>query len=154
MWSLVSIRWQASLAILQQIWDVDQGSHCTDGLYYMRQESTRLVWCRIFNTMSDTEYPIQSATIFSAMWIITVNRCLRFPKSPISHKQNITIRALFKLWLCKVSLKREREIKFIGLFGDRGHQGTYSPYKLCNHNLYIGIIIFPHIDNPQSTGCN
>ena len=43
---------------------------------------------------------------------------------------------------------REREIKFIGLFGDRGHQGPYSPYKQCNHNLYIGIIIFRHIDNP------
>ena len=41
----------------------------------------------------------------------------------------------------------KREIKFIGLFGDRGHRGPYSPYKLCNHNLYIGMIIFPHIDN-------
>ena len=48
----------------------------------------------------------------------------------------------------------KREIKFISLFGDRGHRGPYSPYKLCNHNLYIGIIIFPHIDNPQSTGYN
>ena len=47
--------------------------------------------------------------------------------------------------------KREREIKFIGLLRGRGHQG---PYKSCNHNLYIGIIIFPHIDNPQSTGYN
>ena len=49
---------------------------------------------------------------------------------------------------------REREIKFIGLFEDREHRGQYSPYKLFNHNLYIGIIIFPHIDNPQSTGYN
>ena len=48
----------------------------------------------------------------------------------------------------------EREIKFISLFGDRGHRGPYSQYKPCNHNLYIGIIIFPHIDNPQSTGYN
>ena len=47
--------------------------------------------------------------------------------------------------------KEEREIKFISLFGDRGHWGPYSPYKLCNHNLYIGIIIFPHIDNPQAS---
>ena len=46
----------------------------------------------------------------------------------------------------------EREIKFIGLFEDRGHRAPYSPYKPFNHNLYIGIIIFPHIDNPQSTG--
>ena len=50
--------------------------------------------------------------------------------------------------------KREREIKFIGLFEDRGHRGPYSPYKPFNHNLYIGIIIFLHIDNPQSTGYN
>ena len=40
----------------------------------------------------------------------------------------------------KCSREREREIKFIGLFGDRGHRGPYSPYKPCNHNLYIGII--------------
>ena len=50
--------------------------------------------------------------------------------------------------------EREREIKFIGLFENRGHRGPYSPYKPFNHNLYIGIIIFPHIDNPQSTGYN
>ena len=49
--------------------------------------------------------------------------------------------------------ERERD-EFIGLFEDRGHRGPYRPYKLFNHNLYIGIIIFPHIDNPQSTGCN
>ena len=54
-------------------------------------------------------------------------------------------------WLVR---EREREIKFIGLFGNRGHRGAYSPYKPLNHNLYIGIIIFPHIDNPQSTGYN
>ena len=54
----------------------------------------------------------------------------------------------------KENIKRDIEIKFIGLFGDRGHQGPYSPYMPCNHNLYIGIIIFPHIDNPQSTGYN
>ena len=27
-----------------------------------------------------------------------------------------------------------------------------SPHKPCNHSLYIGIIIFPHMDNTQSTG--
>ena len=61
--------------------------------------------------------------------------------------------------LSKIALKfvpngpeREREIKFIGLFENRGHRGPYSPYKPFNHDLYIGIIIFPHIDNPQYTG--
>ena len=32
--------------------------------------------------------------------------------------------------------------------------GLCAPYKLCNHNLYIGITIFPHIDNTQSKGYN
>ena len=53
-----------------------------------------------------------------------------------------------------IYLAREREIKFICLFENRGHRGPYSPYKPFNHNLYIGIIIFPHIDNPQATGYN
>ena len=51
-----------------------------------------------------------------------------------------------------VQRERGREIKFIGLFENRGHRGPYSSYKPFNHNLYIGIIIFPHIDNPQYTG--
>ena len=42
---------------------------------------------------------------------------------------------------------REWVIKFNSLSGDSGHRGPYSPYKPCNHSLYIGIIIFPHIDN-------
>ena len=45
-------------------------------------------------------------------------------------------------------------IKFNGLSGDSGHRGPYSPYKPYNHSLYIGIIIFPHIDNTQSTDHN
>ena len=45
-------------------------------------------------------------------------------------------------------------IKFNSLSGDSGQRSPYSTYKLCNHNLYIGMIIFPHIDNPQSTGHN
>ena len=55
-------------------------------------------------------------------------------------------------WTGYITSMREREIKFIGLFENRGHRGPYSPYKPFNHNLYIGIIIFPHIDNPQYTG--
>ena len=43
-------------------------------------------------------------------------------------------------------------IKFNGLSEDSRQRGQYNPYKLCNHSLYIGIIIFPHIDNPESTG--
>ena len=40
-------------------------------------------------------------------------------------------------------------IKFKGLSVDNEQRG---PYKPCNCSLYIGIIIFPHIDNTQSTG--
>ena len=59
----------------------------------------------------------------------------------------------YTIWR-SIRIERERDIKFIGLFEDRGHRGPYSPYKPFNHNLYIGIIIFPHIDNPRSTGYN
>ena len=45
-------------------------------------------------------------------------------------------------------------IKFNGLSGDSGQRCPYSPCKPCNHSLYIGIIIFPHIDNTQSRGHN
>ena len=41
-------------------------------------------------------------------------------------------------------------IKFNGLSGDNRQLGPYSPYKPSNYSLYIGIFIFPHIDNPQS----
>ena len=54
----------------------------------------------------------------------------------------------------EITWEREREIKFISIFQNRGHRGPRSPYKPFNHNLYIGIIIFPHIDNPQYTGYN
>ena len=43
-------------------------------------------------------------------------------------------------------------IKFNSLSRVSGQRGPYSPYKLCNHGLCIGIIIFPHVDNTQSTG--
>ena len=42
-------------------------------------------------------------------------------------------------------------IKLNGLSGDSWHRGPYSPYEACNHIQYIGMIIFRHIDNPQST---
>ena len=45
-------------------------------------------------------------------------------------------------------------LSLTAFWGDSGHQGPYSPYKPCNHSLYIGIIIFPHIDNAQSAGHN
>ena len=41
-------------------------------------------------------------------------------------------------------------IKFNSLSGDSRKRGPYSPYRPCNHSLYIGIIIFTHIENPQS----
>ena len=43
-----------------------------------------------------------------------------------------------------VNLSSDWVIKFNSLSRDSGRQGPYSPYEPCNHNLYIGIIIFPH----------
>ena len=40
------------------------------------------------------------------------------------------------------------------IFISYGQWGPCIPYKPRNHNLYIGIIIFLHIDNPQPTGYN
>ena len=55
-------------------------------------------------------------------------------------------------WLCgrraNVKPKREWVIKFLG------HQVPCSPYKSCNHVIYIGIITFPHKDGAQFTGQN
>ena len=50
--------------------------------------------------------------------------------------------------------RSERERLSLSTFLGTEDIGPYSPYKLCNHNLHIGIIIFPHIDNTQSTGYN
>ena len=50
--------------------------------------------------------------------------------------------------------KGEWMIKFNGLSEDSRQRGPYGPYKPSNHSLYIRIIIFPHIDNMQSTGHN
>ena len=45
-------------------------------------------------------------------------------------------------------------IKFNTFLGDNGHRGPCSPYKQCNHSLYIRMILFPDIDNTQSAGHN
>ena len=79
-------------------------------------------------------------------WVFTVDRKLCINVAPSSAHQ------LTMPTMSTEVREREREIKFIGLFENRGHRGPYSPYKPFNHNLYIGIIIFPHIDNPQYTG--
>ena len=39
------------------------------------------------------------------------------------------------------------EWSILTAFLDSIPQGPCNPYKLCNPHLYIGIIIFPHIDN-------
>ena len=57
----------------------------------------------------------------------------------------------FFMWWSVTCLVPERDRERLSLLA---FSGTYSPYKPCNHNQYIGIIIFPHIDNPQSTGYN
>ena len=41
--------------------------------------------------------------------------------------------------------------KWLSLMAFLGRRGPCSP---CNRNIHIGIIIFPHIDDTQSTGYN
>ena len=57
---------------------------------------------------------------------------------------------MYNLIVIGVLETSEWVIKFNSLLGTAD---PCSPYKLCNYNLYIGIIIFPHIVNTQSTGC-
>ena len=51
-------------------------------------------------------------------------------------------------WLSKVIIS-EWVINLLSLMAFLRHQGLC---KLCNHNLFIGIIIFPHPDNIQPAG--
>ena len=95
-------------------------------------------WHRSGSTLPDGTKPLPKTMLtsveFCATHLRTIKKCKRY------------------LWNSFHISQGEREIKFIGLFENRGHRGPYSPYKPFNHNLYIGIIIFPHIDNPQYTG--
>ena len=45
-------------------------------------------------------------------------------------------------------------IKFNGLLEDNRQRGPCGQYEPRDHSLYIEIIIFPHIDDTQSTGHN
>ena len=45
-------------------------------------------------------------------------------------------------------------LRQVHLIVNNGQWGPCNPYKPCNHNLYIGINIFPHIDDTQTTGYN
>ena len=73
-----------------------------------------LIWYEMF-CMRDISYRL--------IWMKFINMLSEYAQSG-THRH-------FNWW------EREREIKFIGLFEDRGHQGPYSPYKPFNHNLYI-----------------
>ena len=43
---------------------------------------------------------------------------------------------------------------FYIIFSISGNFGLTHSHVWCNHNLYIGIIISPHIDDTQSTAYN
>ena len=44
--------------------------------------------------------------------------------------------------------------KFIGLPRTTTNHVSYKQQKPCYHDIYIGIVIFRHKDNTQSTDCN
>ena len=90
--------------------------------------------------------------VTSVIFLIKKNNLNRHIKheNPLSIYENADY---FQI-MSKTNLEWERERLSLSAFLRRGHRGPYSPYKPFNHNLHIGIIIFPHIDNPQSTGYN
>ena len=68
--------------------------------------------------------------------------------------------AIHKVWVCEwvsewvseqasewVNEWMSRWVSLTAFFSDIGDRGPCNTYKLCNHDLYIGIITFPHIDN-------
>ena len=81
----------------------------------------------------------------NACWYIGYLHSIKcIPKHSISQPPVYRCFVTFSwIYLAKVG---EWVIKSNGLSGDSGQPGPYSPYKPCNHSLYIGIIIFPHID--------
>ena len=46
------------------------------------------------------------------------------------------------------------DLQSLSPFSDIGHRGPRNSYKPCNHNRYIAIIVFLHIDNTQLAGYN
>ena len=64
---------------------------------------------------------------------------------------------VYRKMLVQEYLKKWRIFKRVKPKNDMMYHDIYNcicPYKPFNHNLYIGIIIFLHIDNPQSRGYN
>ena len=111
--------------------------------------------CYLVLLSTDSNTRLQDSCTFMTQPICRGHTGWQTTLTAASDENFVKMTFLFPCWTCcQWGITGEREIKFIGLFGDRGHRGPYSPYKPGNHNLYIGIIIFPHIDNPQSTGYN
>ena len=93
----------------------------------------------------NTQEKYQSNQSFLKMWIYMYSKVL---KKHMSQVFTINFDLSFAQWVS------EWVIKFHGISGDSRQRGPYIPYKPCNNSLYIGITIFPHTDNTQSTGHN
>ena len=127
--------------------------------------------CTFYNL--DLTFIITSYEKISSFWLIilfsriSIQECLislvwKWSMSKISVSSD-THRAWQILVITGISIRPQgyilKTLKFIlkwviefnGFSGDSRQRGPYSPYKPCNQSLYIGIIIFLHI-NVQSTG--
>ena len=92
-------------------------------------------------------------TIFAIFWHKKTHYFLERTHQNLTHRMHDATHWVVGSTAADPSVS-EWVIKLNGLSGDDGQRGPYSSYKPCNHSLYTGIIIFPHIDNPQSTGHN
>ena len=112
-------------------------------------------WLRVAITLENTPAPthiyIQRVENVKQFWTVKQSRYKCRCRGWRLWKQSETWSSLgndcFYVPLMLRQWVSEWVIKFNGLSGDSGQWGPYSPYKLCNHSFYIGIIIFPHIDN-------
>ena len=109
-------------------------------------------WCVTIPQCGFMEHGLKHITFYVQKHIAALVTC--YNPALVRNKQ-LGAPASVKLVYCNVRVKgyaSEWVIEFNALSVDSGQWGPYSPHKPCNHSLYIGIIIFPHIDNSQSKG--
>ena len=118
---------------------------------------TKYFWLRVFGAPTIYVNPVAQLTlihILPRMPILfqNVDNCQPIVTSsihePVASYCDVSVTDCSPV----VAWTREWVIHFIGLFSESVHRGPYCLYKPWNHNLYIGTIIFPHMDNTQFIG--
>ena len=93
--------------------------------------------------------------------ILSWPKCVEVVTTASHHKISWNLKAARSRFSFRFEIWQPFEQQYLGVndevyrpFSDCGQRGPYSPYKPCDHNLNIGISIFPQIDNTQSIGYN